>query len=165
MIKITVTGLDKLDATFANIDARLRAEMKEANKEVGQYLEDQTKRTFDISGPGWAPNSPSTIEKKGSSKPLIDTGGLRGGIKHKLNQSDISGEVFPAGPGYPRIHSQFLALVHDTPGTTVVTNGFGRGIEIRIPGRPFFLNTARRERKKVAAIYLKGLRRALGLGI
>lgn len=165
MIKVTVTGLDKLETMFDSIGARLRQEMKEANKEVGQHLEDETKRTFDISGPGWAPNKPSTVEKKGSSKPLIDTGGLRGGIKHKLNQTTISGEVFPAGPGYPRIHSQFLALVHDTPGTTVVTNGFGRGIEIRIPGRPFFLNTARREHKKVAAIYLKAFRRAIGLGI
>ena len=165
MIKVTVTGLDKLAGTFDDIAARLRQEMKVANKEVGQYLEDATKKTFDIGGPDWAPLSRYTIERKGHSKKLVDTGGLRNGIKHKVNQTEISGEVFPAGPGYPRIHSQFLALVHETRGTTVVTNGFGRGIEIRIPGRPFFFNTARRESRKVAGIYLKGVRRALGLGI
>lgn len=164
MIKVTVTGLQGLERTFDNFAIRLRQELKESNKEVGEHLEKETKRTFEISGPGWAPNSPHTIAKKGSSKPLIDTGGLMNGIKHEITGA-FKGEVFPAGPGYPRIHSQFLALVHDTPGTTVVTNGFNRGIEIRIPGRPFFLNTARREHKKVAAIYLKGLRRALGIGI
>ena len=29
------------------------------------------------------PNRPSTIKRKGSSKPLIDTGGLRGSITHR----------------------------------------------------------------------------------
>lgn len=163
MIKVTITGLDKLETMFTDISARLRQEMKEANKEVGKYLEDATKKTFKMAGPGWQELAPLTVRLKGNSRILIDTGGYNTGISHKLNQTRISGEVFPAGPGYPRIHSQFLALVHEVGAT--VKNGWGRGIQITIPARPVFLNTARREHKKVAAIYLKGLRRALGLGI
>lgn len=160
MIKVTVTGLKELAARYDNLNARLRMEMKQANKEVGQHLEDATKRTFDYGGPGWAPLAPFTIARKGHATRLVDTGGLKGGIKHKTI-GDFKGEVFPAGPGYPRIHSQFLALVHETPGTTVVTNGFGKGVFLKIPGRPFFSKTAKRERRKVARIYFDAFKRAM----
>lgn len=37
----------------------------------------------DANGGAWAPNSPITIERKGSSRPLIDTGRLRKSIDFK----------------------------------------------------------------------------------
>jgi phage gpG-like protein len=40
--------------------------------------------TIRDSGPGWPPNAPMTIARKGSSKPLIDTGRLRQSIRHAV---------------------------------------------------------------------------------
>jgi hypothetical protein len=45
---------------------------------VGQYAENKVKRRFTDND--WAPNAPSTIARKGSDKPLIDTGALRSAI-------------------------------------------------------------------------------------
>lgn len=43
------------------------------------YLEGRLKAYFDNND--WTPNAPSTIARKGSAKPLIDTGDLRRSIK------------------------------------------------------------------------------------
>ena len=37
-----------------------------------------------IGSGGFAPNAPSTVRKKGSSKPLIDTGRMRQSVKHTV---------------------------------------------------------------------------------
>lgn len=160
MIKVTATGLDQLLFRFENIAARIRLEMKAATEEVGKYLEDATKRTFDMGGPGFPKLSPVTVALKGHDTILIDSSRFKDGITHKVI-SDFKGEVFPGGGGHRRIGIHNLAAIHE--GGATVKNGWGKGITIRIPPRPVFLYTARRERTKVAAIYLKGIRRALGI--
>lgn len=45
---------------------------------LGQFMVMSIQRT--IASGGFAPNAPSTIKKKGSSKPLIDTGSMYGAI-------------------------------------------------------------------------------------
>lgn len=174
MIKVAVTGLKDLEARFANITARIRLEMKAANEEVGKHLEEAAKKTIDMGGPGFPPLSPMTVSFKGHDTILIDSARFRDGIKHK--SWTYHGEVFPTGSGYASNDGRHIvrgkhattyastsgvALVHERE--TTIANGFGRGITIKIPARPVFLFTARRERVKVAAIYLKGLRRALGI--
>lgn len=37
---------------------------------------------------GWPPNAPSTIKKKGSAQPLVDTGALRQSITYIIRQKD-----------------------------------------------------------------------------
>lgn len=37
-----------------------------------------------ITGGGWAPNSPLTVELKGSGTPLIDTGAMRQAVRYKV---------------------------------------------------------------------------------
>ena len=45
---------------------------------LGANCTDAIQEAFDTQGFGeWTPNAPSTIKKKGSSSPLIDTGALR----------------------------------------------------------------------------------------
>lgn len=162
MIKVSVTGIDKLATNLNNIAVKLRTEMKAANKKVGEYLEEATRRTFDMSGPGWKKLKQYTIDRKGHSTIMIDYGGYRGGINHKVT-GNYEGEVFPDGPDYPRIDKHSLALVHERG--AVVENGFGRGIRIVIPPRPVFQKTARRERVRVAGFYLRALRRAIGISV
>lgn len=49
---------------------------------IGQWYQDKMRRTL-LTFP-WSPNKPSTIAKKGSSKPLVDTGHLVNSIRYKV---------------------------------------------------------------------------------
>jgi len=52
---------------------------------IGLVAEEVIQDAFATSGWGnWAPNRPSTVKRKGSSKPLIDTGELRRSISSKV---------------------------------------------------------------------------------
>ena len=51
---------------------------------VGMQMKSDISSTL-TNGP-WTPNSPSTIAKKGSSRPLIDTGELRASITYKVEK-------------------------------------------------------------------------------
>lgn len=59
-------------------------EMKadEALKTLGQYGQDGIKSY--IRNGDFVPNAPSTIKRKGSSKPLIDSGTLRNSIRYEV---------------------------------------------------------------------------------
>lgn len=49
---------------------------------VAEDLQSAVVEMFETSGHGkWPPNKPSTIAKKGSSKPMIDTGAMMGSIR------------------------------------------------------------------------------------
>lgn len=56
--------------------------VKGALEKIGVYFVGKVKETF--SKGEFVENAPSTIAKKGSSKPLIDTGRLRNSIDHKV---------------------------------------------------------------------------------
>ena len=56
--------------------------MAEALARTGQYIEGEIKRKIG-SGP-FTPNSPATIRKKKSSKPLIDTGHMRQSVRYEI---------------------------------------------------------------------------------
>lgn len=65
--------------------AKLTLEQKPAMalrelKLAGTVASNATKRWFTDPRNGWAPNAPSTIARKGSDKPLIDSGFLRKSI-------------------------------------------------------------------------------------
>lgn len=49
---------------------------------LGLFIESLMKRKL-TRGP-WEPNAPSTVLRKGSSRPLIDTGRLRSSIRYKV---------------------------------------------------------------------------------
>ena len=51
---------------------------------IGMQMKSDISSTL-TNGP-WTPNAPSTIAKKGSSRPLIDTGELRASITYKVEK-------------------------------------------------------------------------------
>jgi len=55
---------------------------EEAMKRIGEFAQSGIKKNI-IDGK-FEPNSPKTIAKKGSSKPLIDTGTLRNSIRYEV---------------------------------------------------------------------------------
>lgn len=63
--------------------------MKQLANLIGEAGLLQIQRAFDNSGINgeWAQNSPLTVAKKGSSKPLIDNGDLRGSITYEVENA------------------------------------------------------------------------------
>jgi phage gpG-like protein len=61
----------------------------EFSKKVGMVAEETIQEAFSTNGFGnWKENAAYTIEKKGSSSPLIDTGQLRRSITSKVLKND-----------------------------------------------------------------------------
>ena len=58
--------------------------ISQATELVGMQMKADISSTL-TNGP-WTPNSPVTIAKKGSSRPLIDTGELRASITYKVEK-------------------------------------------------------------------------------
>jgi hypothetical protein len=54
--------------------------------DVGTYAQSKVKKWFKNPKNGWAPNAESTIEKKKSSNPLIDTGALHNAITFVIQE-------------------------------------------------------------------------------
>ena len=59
-----------------------RTDTEGALHEIGERHKGEIQGEI-VSG-GWTPNAPSTIRKKGSSKPLIDTGAMRQAINYEV---------------------------------------------------------------------------------
>lgn len=66
-------------------DGKLTAEG--AGGIAGAWVESAIKKKITDGDPGWKKLEASTIVRKGSSKPLIDTGQLRASITHKVIKS------------------------------------------------------------------------------
>ena len=90
----------------------------------GIHMLRSIQQNFDQSGrPGhWAPNAPSTILKKGSSKPLIDTGAMMGAIRYEATQATLA-----------LSSSLVQSRIQQLGGRT------GRGHAVTIPARPFLV--------------------------
>lgn len=62
----------------------LQREKEQVLRKAGAFLEGKIKELFTKTPSEWPPLKPETIRRKGSSKPLIDTGRLRNSITHKV---------------------------------------------------------------------------------
>lgn len=66
-------------------NAMANGKTEEFARKVGLVAEEVIQEAFATNGFGeWAPNAPMTVELKGSSSPLIDTGQLRRSISSKV---------------------------------------------------------------------------------
>jgi len=61
---------------------------------VGSFLEGKIKEKITHGDPSWPSLKPETVKRKGSSKPLIDTGKLRNSITHKVEGDAVLVGVF-----------------------------------------------------------------------
>lgn len=89
------TGYDQSIARIqAQMDGAALAALDGANVDpltVGAVnMQEALKRSI-VDG-NWAPNAPSTIEAKGSSRPLIDTGAMRNAVLWQIRQGEGPGE-------------------------------------------------------------------------
>jgi hypothetical protein len=63
-----------------------KVEMERWFDSAGMYAEKYSRNWFENPKNHWPPNAPSTIARKGSDVPLIDTGELRKAIKHVIRR-------------------------------------------------------------------------------
>jgi hypothetical protein len=101
--------------------------LKRANKialeTIGVVNETEIKRRFEVQGPGWTPLKESTIERKGSSSILIDTGLMLNSISYEIDENEQKVRI-----GIFTKERALIGLVHE------------RGSIVRkIPKRPFMI--------------------------
>ena len=72
-------------------------------KQIGVLILNEVNKNFvrgSNDGDAWTPNAPATIARKGSSKPLIDTGNLRASFTFQVKRNSV--EI-----GSPLFYSEF----------------------------------------------------------
>ena len=72
----------------------LPKEKEQILRKAGAFLEGAIKQKITEGDPSWPPLKPETIKRKGSSKPLIDTGKLRASITHKVEDDKALVGIF-----------------------------------------------------------------------
>lgn len=148
----------------------LKAGIEQAAARVGNYGASEVKKGIISGAPGgqkFVPNSPMTIARKGSSKPLIDKGDLIGSITYQVIDND---NVFI---GVKKGKEANIAAVHEFGCTIQVTPKMRaylhyQGIHLKastqyihIPARPFLRPVLLGEefKAKVAEIYIQAVER------
>lgn len=167
--------MSKLSGDWAKLDeilnpARIAAGIRQAAARVGNYGASQVKKGIVSGAPGgqaFVPNSPLTVERKGSSKPLINHGDLVGSITYEVVDSK---SVFI---GVKKGKEHNIAAVHEFGCTIAVTPKMRaylhhQGVHLRastqyihIPARPFLRPVLHSDdfKAKVAEIYIQAIER------
>ena len=159
--------------------ANIRKGVTQAAARVGNYGASQVKKGIVSGSPGgqtFAPNSPLTIARKGSSSPLIDDGDLVGSITYQIID-DAKSVFIGVKKGVKRKKDgkdiAEIATVHEFGCTIPVTHKMRayfryEGINLKastqyiyIPPRPFLRPVLNSQdfRAKVAEIYIEALER------
>ena len=159
---------DKLGALLD--PSHLSAGIQQAAARVGNYGASQVKKGIASGAPDgqtFAPLSPATVARKGSSKPLIDKGDLVGSVTYQVIDSN---NVFI---GVKRGQEVNIAAVHEfgcTIGVTPKMRAYlhHQGIHLKastqyihIPARPFLRPVLLGDdfKAKVAEIYIQAIER------
>lgn len=80
-----MNGVDEYDQA---LNEREHEDLEDALKTIGVFAQGAVQQYMtDLQSP---PNAPSTIKKKGSSNPLIDTGELRSSIKWVVSKQTVT---------------------------------------------------------------------------
>ena len=167
--------MSKLSEEWRRLDEILNpsliaAGIQQTAARIGNYGASEVKKGIVSGAPGdqkFAPNSPMTIARKGSSKPLIDKGDLVGSITYQVIDAD---NVFVGVKKGKEIN---IAAVHEFGCTIQVTPKMRayfhyQGIHLKsstqfivIPPRPFLRPVLLSDEFKagVAEIYIQAIER------
>jgi phage gpG-like protein len=132
-------------ATTHRMGERARRGMHKAIRQEAQLFRSMVLRAFNsrgrTNGKAWAPLKPDTKKRKGSSKPLIDTGDLRNSVA----VVDLGAQVFVGVPNLARNRQgealTSIAAVHEY-GKTIAQKRGDSLVVIQIPERSFLRSTA-----------------------
>ena len=157
---------------------RMRQKLYQAGAKVGNYGASEVKKGIRSGAPAgetFTPLSQVTIDRKGSSKPLIDKGDLIGSVTYELPSRDtVFIGVKKASKNKDGTSEANIAAVHEFGCTIPVTPKMRaylhhQGIHLKastqyihIPARPFLrpIFNSSDFRKKIAEIYMKAIKEA-----
>ena len=154
---------DRLDEILN--PAKIKAGIQQAAARVGNYGASQVKRGI-VNG-NFTPNSPLTIARKGSSKPLIDKGDLVGSITYQVIDSNnvFIGVKKGKEANIAAVH-EFGCVIQVTPKMRAYLHYQGVHLKpstqmIYIPPRPFLRPVLNSPdfMAKVTEIYIDALER------
>ena len=167
--------MSELSGDWSRLDqildpSRIAAGVKQAAERVGNYGASEVKKGIVSGVPGgqtFAPLSPVTVARKGSSKPLVDKGDLVGSITYQVIDAN---NVFV---GVKKGKEHNIAAVHEFGCTISVTPKMRaylhhQGIHLKastqyihIPARPFLrpVLLGSEFKAKVAEIYIQAIER------
>ncbi len=134
-MKISVKGRTKLIATLEGYTSKTRLHL--ALDKAGTIVEAAAKENISRGMPDWKPLKPGTIKKKGSSKPLVDTGIMLNSITHKIEGDYCKVGAF--GIAYA-VYQEFGAP------------------KANIPPRPFWRPALLESKKKINAVFQKAVK-------
>ena len=134
-----------------SMNRNMEINMGKATKHNAITLRDEIKRTIRDTHPDWAELKETTIQRKGSSRPLIDHGDLLNSIKEKI----ISSFSFFVGVVKGSKGSQGQDLVN-----VAMVHEYGSS-KAGIPMRSFVMTTIRRLQKKLMSNWIKAVRLTL----
>ncbi|MBQ9565530.1 MAG: hypothetical protein IJU98_08090 [Synergistaceae bacterium] len=162
--------------------ARMKQKLHQAAARVGNYGASEIKKGITSGAPGgekFAPLSPLTIARKGSSKPLLDEGDLRDSATYAILDHDnvfigVKKMAKKKGKDGKEKDLANIAAVHEFGCTIPVTPKMRaylhhEGIHLKastqyvnIPARPFLrpIFNSNEFREKIAEIYLTAIKEA-----
>jgi phage gpG-like protein len=118
---------------FKELQKNITEGTEQGLRRAAAYLEGEIKKTITAGRSEWKPLKPATIRRKGSSKPLIDTGKLRASITHRVDNHTAKVGLFG--------EEALIGAVHE----------FGAPSR-NIPERSFLRSTWNTEESKVEKI-------------
>lgn len=135
---ITIIGKEALELKIARIKEGL-IDFKKPFKNSEIYLEGRFTETFEKEGePKWKELSQTTLrlrKNKSSSKILQDTGRLKGTMTGRRGKTGSHKRIYPRKMEFG-ISSNYETAHYMQLGA-FVRNGWGKGIPIKIPARPY----------------------------
>lgn len=144
-----------------NVPARLNLAIKQATVMAAILLTSEIIRGIRSQAPGgqaFAPLAQVTIDRKGSSKALIDTGFLINSITHKILDDKAFVGVLRSSRGHNGEDLVNIGAVMEY-GATVVQHG----VTIIIPARPFLHPVMVQHRERIYQLYRDAVQRVLGI--
>lgn len=96
---------------------------------IGVYMEASVIENFDEQGrpKDWQENAPATLEKKKGNLILHESGLLKLGITHEVDESENEVHIGPSGPALP------YSAIHQFGGQA------GWNLSVTIPARPYLV--------------------------
>lgn len=167
---------NKAEKILNNMEKKYDRAKKRALKKVGQYLIGKIRRGIRDQKPGgqeYEPLHPFTVERKGSSKAMIDDGDFIGSITMKLENDTLFVGVLRQARGSDGEELVNIAEVHEYGVEIAVTNKMRNYLHsvglhlkattnvIKIPARPTFGPILEKEKDEIAKIIEKEIQAVL----
>jgi len=142
---------NKAKSRLRGMNRQMEKNMALATKHNAIMTRDEIKRKIRDTDPEWPPLKDSTIQRKGSSKPLINYGDLMNSIKDKVISSyRFFVGVVKGSKGKDGQDLVNVALVHE----------YGSP-KAGIPARSFIISTLRSIKRKINDNWIKAVRLTL----